>query len=332
MGRRIGRVKGERLGVNRNATHGSSVAPQPHRRRKSSLTDRQPSLYSPPLIFVAAFFSSSFGFLFSGSAVQAFDSFVDIHCHLLPGVDDGASTWQEALAMARLAAADGIGTVVVTPHQWGGHAPSDTIRDGCRRLQVLLGRHCVPLRVVPGAEVRIEPDLVRSLRAGEVLTLADLRRYVLLELPHELFFPLNRLLCDLQAAGLTAILSHPERNRGFLAQPRVLEGLVEAGCLLQVTAGSLVGSFGPQVRTFAEGLVAHGLVHFVATDGHGANSRRPLMSRAFERVASLAGRRAAAELCSTNPASVVANRIIERPRPKARSLGLASWLRWGKAG
>ncbi len=234
--------------------------------------------------------------------------------------------------MGRLAAADGIGTMVVTPHQQGGYVSSEGIRDGCRRLQGLLGRHQVPLRVVPGAEVRIEPDLVANLRAGEVLTLADLRRYVLLELPHELFFPLDRLLSDLRAAGVSAILSHPERNRGFLAQPRALERLAEGGYLIQVTAGSLVGSFGPEVRTFAERLVREGYAHFVATDGHGAKSRRPLMGRAYARVAALAGWRVAAQLCCVNPGSVVANRIIERPRPEPKSHGLAGWLRWGKAG
>lgn len=236
--------------------------------------------------------------------------------------------------MARLAVDDGFSTVVATPHQLGsyGRNAGETIRASCRQLQEFLDRRGVALSVVPGADVRIEPDLIRHIDAGEVVTLGDHRRYVLLELPHELYFPLDRLLRDLRAAGLIGILSHPERNLGILGQPHVVEPLVDAGCLLQVTAGSLTGSFGPQVRNFAEWLVLQGFVHFVATDAHGAKSRRPIMSGAFERVAQLAGYRTALELCSHNPARVVANQRVDQGRRKRRGLGWAGWFRRGRAG
>jgi protein-tyrosine phosphatase len=265
--------------------------------------------------------------------MEAPPPFVDIHCHLLPGIDDGAVSWDESLVMARLAVADGIDTVVATPHQLGSYARNQgqDIRAACRQFEQLLDRHGVPLRVLPGADVRIEPGLIRRIQAGEVLTLADRCRYVLLELPHELYFPFDRLLGDLNAAGLTGILSHPERNRGILGQPHVVASLVEAGCLIQVTAGSLVGTFGLRARDFAERLVAEGLVHFVATDAHGATSRRPLMRRTFERVAEIAGQRAAEDLCCRNPAQVVADRTITPRRRKRGGSGLAGWLRWGKA-
>lgn len=274
------------------------------------------------------------GSVTSGAAVQDPDSLVDIHCHLLPGLDDGAVSWEESLAMARLAADDGVSTVVATPHQLGSYAANDgeTIRASCRQLQELLDQRGVRLRVLPGADVRIEPDMIRKIHAGEVVTLADHGRYVLLELPHELYFPLDRLLSDFRSAGLIGILSHPERNQGILGQPHVLEPLVDAGCLLQLTAGSLTGTFGPRIRSFAEWLILKGFVHFVATDAHGSKSRRPLMRRAFERVAEIAGAQAAGELCSDNPARVVANRTVARGRRRPRGVGLASWLRWGKAG
>ncbi len=261
-------------------------------------------------------------------------AFVDIHCHMLPGIDDGAADWAESLAMARLAAADGISTVVATPHQLGSYARNDgdAIRASCRQFQELLDREGIPLRVLPGGDVRIEPDLVRKVRTGEVVTLADHRRYVLLELPHEIYFPLDRLLRDLHAVGLVGVLSHPERNLGILGQPQVVEPLVSAGCLLQLTAGSLVGTFGPQVRDLTEWLVLQGFAHFVATDAHGSQSRRPLMSRAFERVAQIAGNRMATELCCVNPRRVVANQVVAPGRRKSRGRGLGGWLRWGKAG
>jgi protein-tyrosine phosphatase len=258
---------------------------------------------------------------------------VDIHCHLLPGIDDGAVNWDETLAMAQMAAADGISTVVVTPHQLGSYAHNDgdTIRACCGQLRQLLDQRGVALRVLPGADVRIEPGIVDRIARGEVLTLADRCRYVLLELPHEVYFPLGRLLRDLGSAGLVGILSHPERNRGILGQPSVLDLLVEGGCLLQVTAGSLTGRFGPRVKEFAERMVAEGLVHFVATDAHGSKVRRPLMRQAFERVAEIAGERVASELCCGNPACVVADRMIARKHPRPRTLRLANWLPWGKA-
>ncbi len=266
--------------------------------------------------------------------MQAIIGFVDIHCHLLPGIDDGAESWDESLAMAQLAAADGISTVVATPHQLGEYRQNDgdTIRASCRQLQELLDQQGVPLQVLPGADVRIEPDVVGKIRAGEVLTLADRGRYVLLELPHEVCFPLDRLIRGLDAAGLTGILSHPERNQAILCQPHLVEPFVSAGFLLQVTAGSLAGSFGPQVKGVAEWLVAQGLAHFVATDAHGWQSRRPRMRRAAERVAEIAGQRAAAELCYGNPRRVADDRVVARGRRKPKGVGLARWFRCSRAG
>lgn len=249
--------------------------------------------------------------------------FVDIHCHLLPQIDDGARDWEESLAMARLAVAEGIRTIIATPHQLGNHARNrgETIRAKVDEFNELLGAQGVPLDVLPGADVRIEPDLVSRVRSGDVLSLADQRTYVLLELPHEVYLPLDRLLGELQAAGMVGILSHPERNQGILGQPRVLEDLLARGCLMQITAGSLAGTFGTQSQAMAERMVVQGIVHFVATDAHGVKSRRPLMQRAFRRVAQLAGVETANRVCSVNPACVVANRRLASPgrRPASGS-------------
>lgn len=260
--------------------------------------------------------------------------FVDLHCHLLPGIDDGPHSWEESLEMARLAVADGISAVVATPHQLGNYGNNDSgkIRSTVRQFQEHLDRLGIRLRVVAGADVRIEPDTIGRIRAGEVMTLADRGRYVLLELPHELYFPLDRLLSDFRAAGLIAVLSHPERNVGLLGQGRIAEHLVDVGCLLQVTAASLVGVFGPQVKEFAEWLVVKGLAHFIATDAHGVKSRRPLIRRAYNRAVELAGEPAARELCSGNPACVLADRIVSRGPRKQEGRGPRGWFRWCKAG
>ncbi len=232
--------------------------------------------------------------------------FVDIHCHLLPGIDDGSADWETTLGMAQMAVADGMQVTIVTPHQLGNFAQNlgDDIRARTAQLQQVLDQHDIALRVLPGGDVRIEDGMFEGLATGEVMSLGDLRRHVLLELPHELYFPLEGVLASLSRQGMAGILSHPERNRGLLREPLLLPALVEGGCLMQVTAGSLMGTFGPKSQELAEWMLANGLVHFIATDAHGTKSRRPLMNRAFDRVAELTDKATAEDLCCHFPALV----------------------------
>lgn len=257
------------------------------------------------------------------------DSFVDIHCHLLPGIDDGASDWDDALVMARMAVEEGTSTIIATPHQLGnfGHNRGDDIRRRVQELQRRLDEADVPLRVLPGADVRIEADMVAGLKRGDVLTLGDHGCHVLLELPHELYLPLDSLLEDLSRKNMVGILSHPERNQGILRQPDVLLPLVEAGCLMQITGGSLSGSFGPDAQGLAEWMLSQGLVHFVATDAHGTRSRRPLMRRAFERICELVDDETAMELCGDNPARVAEARSVSPGRRAVRQAPRRGWWR-----
>jgi protein-tyrosine phosphatase len=264
--------------------------------------------------------------------MSAIEPFVDIHCHLLPGIDDGAEDVQEALGMARMAVTDGIGTVVVTPHQLGNyrHNGGALVRARTAELQRLLVEHQIPLRVLPGADVRIEVDMLALVRRGDVLTLADRRRHVLLELPHELYMPLEPLLAELRSARLVGILSHPERNLGLLEDPRPVRRLVDAGCLMQVTAGSLLGTFGEPIKKLAESLVAQGLVHFVSTDAHGLKSRRPVMHKAFECVAKLTDWERAIDLCCRFPALVAEGGTVPQGRMKSHRRPRRAWWPWSR--
>lgn len=232
--------------------------------------------------------------------------FVDIHCHLLPAVDDGSPDWETTLRMAEMAAADGTETIIVTPHQLGNfaHNQGDAIRARTVQLQQVLDQHGIALEVLAGGDVRIEDGMIELLRTGQVMSLGDRRRHVLLELPHELYFPLEPVLAALERIGMTGILSHPERNRGLQRTPELLPSLVEQGCLMQVTAGSLVGSFSEAAQHLAEWMLDEGLVHFIATDAHGIRSRRPLMQRAYQRVAELCDQQTADELCAVYPGFV----------------------------
>ena len=260
--------------------------------------------------------------------------FVDIHCHLLPGIDDGARSWDEALAMARIAADDGLASVIATPRQLGSFAHNDgeRIRLLTGQLQTLLREQGVGLSVMPGADVRVEPDMVDALRSGQVLTLADRGQHVLLQLPHEVYLPLEDVLEQLSAAGLTGILAHPERNQGLLRQPELLRSLVEAGCLMQVTAGSLLGNFGQRSQALAEQMLEENCVHFIATDGQGSMARRPLMQRAFVRVAELVGQETAERICCHHPAMVAQGRTFRADPPRQAKPQLARWFHWRKAG
>jgi protein-tyrosine phosphatase len=252
-----------------------------------------------------------FGFLKQKPQPQT-SAFADIHCHMLWEIDDGSRSEEESLLMAEMAVHDGIETVILTPHQLGAfaHNTGDQIRERTAAFQRLLNDRAIPLQVLPGADVRIEPGMVRMIGAGDVLSLGDHGLHVLLELPHELYFPLERLLDELLAAGMRGILSHPERNLGLLRRPELIAPLVQAGCLMQITAGSLMNAFGPESRDMSEWMLREGAVHFVATDAHGVRSRRPLIGRAFARVVELVGADVAAELCCSNPAAVAAGRDL----------------------
>ena len=246
--------------------------------------------------------------------------FVDIHCHLVPGIDDGSQSWEQTALMAQLAVADNTGTIIVTPHQLGNfaHNSGDDVRYYTTEVQQFLDEQDIPLQVLPGGDVRIEDKMVAKILAGEVMTLADRGRHVLLELPHELYFPLEPVLDELERHGMQGILSHPERNLGILKQPRLLPMLVDYGCLMQVTSGSLVGGFGPASQQLAESMLVDGLVHFLASDGHSHKSRRPRMGRSFQRAAELVGVEYATELCCHNPLAVAQGNYVSPGRHDLR--------------
>ena len=204
------------------------------------------------------------------------------------------------------------------------------IRDQAAQFQQRLDQLGVKLKILPGAEIRIEPDLVPRVKRGDLLTMADLGRHVLLELPHDIYFPIERVLAELKAAGMVGILAHPERNQTIRSQPEILSALVHGGCLLQITGGSLLGAFGPDVQEFAARLVRHGLVQFVSTDAHGSLARRPLLARAFRAVAGLVDEAAAIDLLSRNPGCVAEGRDVAPNRLVTQRSSRRGWFPWGR--
>lgn len=215
-------------------------------------------------------------------------SIVDIHSHILPGIDDGARDLDESLDMLRLAAADGTQMIVATPHA-DLTRPSD-IENAVIELNLSAARSNIPIIVLPGNEVKLTPHTAAQYRSGEIVGINN-THYVLTELSFQTDWNdgLFRAFQDLQLSGAWPILAHPERYRAVQRDPRALLRLIEMNVLLQVNAGSLVGEAGDTPKRVAEQLARAGILHLLASDAHGAKSRRPEVRQAHERLADLVG-------------------------------------------
>ena len=212
----------------------------------------------------------------------------DIHCHILPGIDDGAKTLEQSLAMARIAVDDGIATIFATPHHFNGvyRNPAAAVRDAVADLQQALHAEQIDLRLLPASEHHLVPELVGALADGTALTMGDFGRAVLVELPvHTIPLGSEDLLEQIMAQGLVPIIAHPERNSMLARNPERLATWVGMGCLAQVTGQSCTGRFGPAVQAAAKKMITRGLIHFLASDAHRDRRRIPQLQPGREQVA-----------------------------------------------
>lgn len=237
---------------------------------------------------------------------------IDLHCHLLPGVDDGPETLDESIAMARAAYDDGVRAIVVTPHagpwseRYGSDNPREALQAQVQELQRALLHAGIALTLYPGMELELDMDLPGQLRAGRALPLGS-GPYFLLELPffqHPLY--LEQTLFQAQLQGWKPVLAHVERYLYVQQAPDMLAPLVERGILVQVTAGSLLGAAGPVVRSTAQHLLRRGLVHILASDGHAARGpRSPRLRAGVEAAARLIGPERAQAMVAEVPQQIV---------------------------
>ena len=238
---------------------------------------------------------------------------IDLHCHVLPGVDDGARSLEEAAAMCRLAARDGCEAMVATPHQRRGewwNADREGLAALAGELQDAVGPG---FRVYLGGEVHVDPELlaeVEKLPGGGVLPLAG-SRYLLLELD-SLGTPRGtiHLVHELVVAGWRPILAHPEFIPWLAPDPDLVARLVALGATTQVTAMSVTGDFGRRPQNDCFALLDAGLVHFVASDSHGVRRRPPGLKRAHSLIAGRWGEDVARRLVADNPRAVVTDRPL----------------------
>ena len=178
---------------------------------------------------------------------------IDLHCHILPGIDDGAQTVTDSLAMAKQAVSEGIHTIVATPHHQNGKYVNehDSIIYQVGQLNDELKQNEIPLKILPGQEVRLYGDLLEDYEAGKIVTLNETNKYILIEFPSN-HVPryAEQLLYELRVKGMIPIIVHPERNAELIERPDKLYDLVSKGALTQVTAGSLLGKFGKKSKNF----------------------------------------------------------------------------------
>ena len=240
--------------------------------------------------------------------------FVDIHNHILPGVDDGAATMGEALAMAWMAVADGTDTMAATPHRgWFLRQPArpELIRERVAELQTALNEAEIPLTVLPGVEIKIGPHVAQDLVSGAVGTLGEGGRWALVEPPFDRIAP--DALDNLKAigdAGFRIVLAHPERCADIQRSLAFLEACADLGVAFQITSGSLLGQFGPLPQKTAEAILAHAadwpLV--IASDTHDLRERPPnLLRAARDAAAALVGEARAQEMVDARPRLMLAS-------------------------
>ncbi len=216
---------------------------------------------------------------------------IDIHSHILPAIDDGAATMEESVAMARIAAKDGISAMVATPHAFDGVYDScrADILDGCHRLNDFLELNEIPVKIFPGQEVRLTPELLESIDADRVLTLNS-SQYILIELPmHVLPNYLTDIIQSIRFRNLVPIIAHPERNPVLMTHMDIAKDLIYSGALFQITAGSFTGMFGRDVKKCAVHYARMGMVHFVGSDAHSFKRRTPFMSKGFRVLSKIIG-------------------------------------------
>lgn len=208
---------------------------------------------------------------------------VDLHNHVLPGVDDGPSTELEAILLIQNAVKNGVTHIVTTPHHRNGRYIQDVkeIKNSINILNSLVKEREIPVTILPGMEVHLHGEFMEELES-EILTLADSQKYVLIELPTQLIPQFtDSIFYELQLKGYIPVIAHAEKNVEIRRHPKKLVELVNKGALVQVTAGSVTGANGKDLQKFALKLCQHQIVHFIASDAHTIHKRPFLIQEAY---------------------------------------------------
>jgi protein-tyrosine phosphatase len=253
---------------------------------------------------------------------------IDLHCHILPGLDDGPETVDEAVEMCLIAHKDGIRTIVATPHFRPGRYDysEEAVISALEGLRSEVARRGIDLKILAGADVTVTPELPLHLSMRRGLTINNAGRYFLAELPNGAVpARWDQYLLSMTSRGFSPILTHPERNGWFLSHRDALYPFVSAGGLVQITAKSITGGAREDVREYCHFLLRRNLVQVIATDAHSLDQRPPVLSEAVKTAADIIGETSAFRLVRDNPRAIIEGRTFEVPEPVMRVPEKRKW-------
>lgn len=244
---------------------------------------------------------------------------IDIHCHLLFGLDDGAEDLNDSMLISMMEYKEGVETIIATPHYIEGESEvtPESIYSGVDVLERELKSSGLDMNVLPGMEIYITPNLPKLFEEGKVIALNN-KNHMLIELPLYESIPryLEDVLFALQLKGIKPVIAHPERYRSVIEHPNIVFDLIEKGCLMQVNGASIEGKFGSDVQRTAAVLLKHDMVHFIGSDGHSGGRRISSFGKSVEYVKGKFGNRTAEALFGRNAESVIRGEEIRREEPE----------------
>jgi protein-tyrosine phosphatase len=237
---------------------------------------------------------------------------IDIHNHILPGIDDGAKNMEETLEMVRELYETGFYTLIATPHvmEGRGFISSTEILALTEQVQQQVAEAGIPIQILPGAENYVFPDMANWFNEGKLLTLGNTGKYLLVELPMlEIPRYTDQVFFDLQVKGITPVLAHPERYQALVDEPERLLDWARKGILFQLDLRSITGKYGTSVRKFARTILNSDLVHFVGSDAHCVTTSKLVYKDSLQKVKEFVGDKRFLELTTTNPGNILKGKV-----------------------
>ncbi len=251
---------------------------------------------------------------------------IDIHCHLLPGIDDGPSSVEMSLELARQAVANGVSHAVITPHIHHGRWDNSLngIKGALEKFRQVVRAESIPLTLGFAAEVRIGPELLTMLPAKQIPMMGfwNSHAVMLLEMPHSHFYVgTDKFVRWLLKHNVLPMIAHPERNKEVMNRLDKLQPLIDLGCLIQITAGSVIGQFGTKAQRCAEELLQMGVVTVIASDAHHPVRRPVNLAEGRDAVAAIVGEKQAKTMVYDNPLKIVGSQFLVRSERHGHSFG-----------
>jgi len=232
---------------------------------------------------------------------------IDLHSHILPGIDDGAADLDESIAMCRMAFRDGIRTIVATPHIGKFPNTREIIEKKAEELRRVMRSQGIDLALFIGADYEFSPEIFSRIQNKALLTINS-SRYLLLDIPYSLMPPnVPRHIERMVNAGIVPIITHPERCLQVQEEVAILDDIVKAGALVQLTASSIMGRMGTRARETAHLILKKNLAHVIATDAHGLSKRPPILSEAVALASGIIGKDRALAMVTSTPQQIIGN-------------------------